>query len=214
MLSKTKIETLIQARTKRQTSWLRRWGTHLAHALRTGDFRPTPGGIIVFDDKRLHGEYFFTDRPGSTELRFCPNLVVDQGLMKALGLLFYSDAKVPDWYVTMFSGSTAPTSTLTAANVAATLGEITSTTEGFSNATRPKFVASAPVANTVSNDAAMATFNIVATTSIPATGGIIVSSDVRGGTSGTLYSAALWDAPRELFNGESFKLGYQTSLTD
>lgn len=211
----SKIETLIQARSTRQARWLRRWGNHVAAALRQGRFRPDgEGGIILFDDKRLHGEYFYRPRPDVNELAFSPNLIVDQGIMQALGVMFYTDSKIANWYLTMFSGATTPTANLTASNAPATLDEITSTTEGFSNTTRPAWTPSAPAANVINNDASMATFNIVATTSINATGGMLVSSDVRGGTGGVLWSAGLFDNARELFNAEPFQLGYQTSLTD
>jgi hypothetical protein len=54
----------------------------------------------------------------------------------------------------------------------------------------------------------------VCATSINVKGSGVHSDNVRGGTSGTLWSAGLWSAPRDLFNGEVFDLGYQTSLTD
>lgn len=211
----SKIETLIHTRTHKARAWLRKWELQIAAALARGEFRiDANGNVILFEDRAMRGEYFFAPRPGSNELVFNHNLIVDQGIMKALGVMFYTDTKIASWYLTMFSGATTPGNTLTAANFATTLAEITSTTEGFSNVTRPVWTPSAPAANVISNQASKATFNVVATTSIEATGGALVSSDVRGGTSGTLWSAGLFDAPRELFNGEAFALGYQTSLVD
>ncbi len=213
MLSKA--HSLIHTPTRRLARWLDRWRDALGAALRAGQFRMThDGAAIVFDDVRLQGMFFYPERAGSREMVFAPNMVVDQGIMKTLGVMFKAETPITAWYLSMFSGVTPPTAGLTAANVAATLGEITSTTEGFSNVTRPAWTPGTVVANVVNNYDAMATFNVVATTTITATGGFLVSSDVRGGGSGTLWSAALWPSSRELHNGEPFKLGYQTSLTD
>lgn len=209
----SKIETLIHTVSQRNRQWLRRWGEHLIRALFKGDFRVTPQGIIVFDDKCLRGEYFFPTHRGSREMEFHPNLIVDQAEAKTLAVMFLSDAKITSWYLSLFSGSTPPTGTLTAANVAATLGEITSTTEGFTNATRPVWTPGAVTAGVINNDAAMATFNVAATTTVDVNGAFMVSSDVRGGTSGTLWSAGLFARTKTLDDGEAFKLGYQTSLT-
>jgi hypothetical protein len=152
-------------------------------------------------------------REREKDYTFSRNLIVDQGVMKALGVMFFTDAKIATWYLTLFSGSTTPGATVTAANMASVLGEITSTTEGFSNATRPAFVTAAPAANIISNVASQAAFNIVATTSITATGGALISDSARGGASGFLWSAGLFTpAPRVLYTGETFDLGYQTSL--
>lgn len=211
----SKFERFITAPTKTIQRWLGKWDSHLAQALRNGQFVDHPdGGVVVFDDMRLHSGFFYRPCPQSTDLCFAPNLVVDQGLMKNLGILFGSDAKVPDWYLALGNGSSSPTAGLTAANVAATMGEITSLSEGYSNATRPKWVPGAPVANVINNYGNDAVFNIVASTSITATCAFMVSSDVRGGTTGTLWSAAMFPSgDRTLFDGEPFGLGYQTTLT-
>lgn len=216
-MPRSHIETLIHAPTKRLNAWLRRWEMDIARALAKGVFTRADdgqGGIILFEDKRLRGEYFFAPEPGSKELCFHHNLLVDQGIMYDLGVALYTTAKIDNWYLGLFSGSTTPGATLTAANVASTLSEITSTTEGYTQTTRPAWTPSAPTSNVISNSASKAKFTIEATTSITATGGFLVSSNVRGGTSGTLWSAGKFDNARELFDGEDFELGYQTSLSD
>lgn len=208
----SKIETLITPITHKARAWLRRWGPEVAKALATGNFRITPDGAVLFEDKIVKNAYFHRVVGRDRDFVIDHNLIVDQGVMKALGVMFFSDAKIPNWYLTLGNGAANPTASLTAANFAATLGEITSTTEGFSNATRPVWTPSAPVANVISNQATKAQFNIVCASSITVTCAALVSSDVRGGTSGTLWSAARFDNPRELYNGETFELGYQTTL--
>ncbi|EED38787.1 conserved hypothetical protein [Stenotrophomonas sp. SKA14] len=209
----SKLEPLIHTATKKMRNWLRRWDRHLADALRQGNFRVTPEGIVVFDDKVLRNAYFHRVVGRDDDYTVDHNLLVDQGIMKALGVMFFTDAKIPAWYLTMGNGAANPGAGLTAANFASTLGEITSTTEGWSNTTRPKWNPAAPAANVISNVANKAQFNIVCATSIKVTCGMLVSSDVRGGTDGTLWSAARFSNERELYNGEVFELGYQTSLT-
>lgn len=208
----SKIETLITPITHKARAWLRRWGPEAAKALATGNFRITPEGVVLFDDKILKNAYFHRVVGRERDFVIDHNLIVDQGVMKALGVMFFSDAKIPNWYLTMGNGAATPTAALTAANFAATLGEITSTTEGWSNATRPAWTPGAPAANVISNVGSKAQFTIVCASSITVTCAALVSSDVRGGTSGTLWSAARFDNARELYNGETFELGYQTTL--
>lgn len=209
----SKIESLITPVTHKARAWLRRWGPQVAHALATGNFRITPEGVVLFEDKILKNAYFHRVVGRDKDFVIDHNLIVDQGVMKALGVMFFTDAKIPNWYLTMGNGAANPAANLTAANFASTLGEITSTTEGWSNATRPVWTPAAPVANVISNVANKAQFNIVCASSITVTCAALVSSDVRGGTSGTLWSAVRFDNARELYNGETFELGYQTTLT-
>jgi hypothetical protein len=216
------VNSLIHAPTKRLAAWLDHWGDHLKKAIIGRDYNVTPEGIVFFDDKRLRGDYFHRLasspwRPADKEFAIDHNLVVDEGIMYALAHLFQSSsppALLSAWYLTLFSGSTTPANTLTAANFASTQSEITSSTEGFSNATRPACTFGAPASNLISNSASQAAFNIVCTTSLSVTGGALLSDSTRGGTSGKLWSASLFSSARTLFNGEVFNLGYQTSLSD
>lgn len=209
----SKFESIIHTVSRKGRNWLRRWDAHLADALRKGEFEVTAEGIVVFQDKVLKNAYFHRVPSRERDFAVDHNLIVDQGAMKALGVMFFTDAKIPNWYLTMGNGAANPGASLTAANFAATMGEITSTTEGWSNATRPKWVPAAPAANVISNGASKAAFEIVCATSIQVTCAGLISNDIRGGTTGTLWSAARFSSPRELYNGETFELGYQTSLT-
>jgi hypothetical protein len=211
---KSKFESVIHTPTKALRSWLRRWEVQIANALLTGQ-GVTVGkdGIVLFDDKKLSGQFFHRVPRRERDLVFDSNLVVTQGIQKALGVMFHSDQKVPNWYVAMFKGSTAPSAGLTGANVASTLDEITSLSEGYSEVTRPQWNPSAPVAGVISSEDNKAEFTIACATSIIAKGAFLISENTRGGTTGTLWSAANFDADRELFDGETFELGYRTSLT-
>ncbi len=208
----SRIEQLIHTGTKKGTAWLRKWESQIASALLHGQYRITPEGVVLFEDRLLRGEFHHRNPWRESDFIVDHNLIVDQGILKALAVNFFTDAKISTWYLALLSGSTTPLASHTAANFATALGEITSTTEGYSGSVRKTWVSAAPAANVVSNLAAKATFNIVATTTVTATGGALVSTDARGGTTGVLWSAALWSLPRELVGGEPFELGYQTSL--
>lgn len=207
--------TIIHAPTRSARAFLTRWERHLAMLLLRGDFVRDGNGIIIGGIARATGTFFHKLATEPEDALVADhNLLVDQGILKQLGVMYYTDTKISNWYLTLFSGSTAPAANLTAANFASTMSEITSSTEGFSNATRPQFVPAQPAANVVNNLAAKAAFNIVATTSIMVTGGALISDNTRGGTAGTLSSASQFSAGRELFNGETFELGYQIALTN
>lgn len=204
----------IQAATKKGMAWLKRWGAHMAAAFVDGKYRITPEGVIVFDDKLITGQFRHMVPGRDRDWTFDKNRIVDQGIMKALGVMFYTDTKIASWYLAPFTGATDPVAGLLASNFTSTQAEVTSTTEGYTEATRPLYVPSAPAANVINNYASEATFTIATASSVVWTGFGLLSSNVRGGTAGTLWSAALFDDARELFNAEPFKGGYQLSLTN
>lgn len=210
----------ISIATKALLGRVKRWQRHIALALLTGEYVIRNGVITIGDQFQLAGRYF-GDIRNPSPLRtmpfdplLSPNLLVDQGILKTLAVMWGADAKIATHYCTLFQNAVTPTGSLTAANVASTLGEITSTVEGFSNATRPAFVPAAPAAYKITNAASKAAFNIVATTSINVEGAFLISDSARGGTTGVLSSASRFPSLREFFNGETFDLGYEVSLTD
>lgn len=199
---------------------VKRWQKHIALALLSGEYVIRNGVITIGDQFQLAGRYF-GDVSNPSPLRgspfeplLSPNLLVDQGILKTLAVMWGADAKLANWYCTLFQNAVTPTGSLTAANVASTLGEITSTTQGFSNATRPAFVPAAPAAYKITNTASKAAFNIVCAGSINVEGAFLISDSARGGTTGVLASASRFPDAREFFNGETFDLGYEISLTD
>lgn len=210
-----KLSNIFYTKTRKVRAWLDKWEGEVVRAILRGDFERTAGGLIIGGMARVKGTFFHKLLWEPEDALVADgNLLVDEGILKQLGLAFYTDAKINAWYLSLFSGATAPSNATTAANVAATLGEITSSVEGFSNATRPQWVPSAPAANLINNLAAKAQFNIVCSTSITVSGAFLISDNTRGGTAGTLSSASKFSADRDLFNGETFELGYQIALTN
>jgi len=212
------LSSIIYAGSKRLKAFVERHQNAIARALIRGDTTRDCGGVIVDDMFKLSGTFFHRVIGANGRQRgewlADHNLIVDQGILKMLGVMYFTDTKITAWYLSLFDGAANPAANTTAANYASTMGEITSTTEGFSNATRPVWTPAAPAANIVTNSASKAAFTVVCTTSIDVTGGALISEATRGGTTGVLSSASRFGSARELFNGETFELGYQIALTN
>lgn len=151
----------------------------------------------------LRGEY--EDDYGVT-----PNLIPTQGMIYILNCALYSTAKLNNFYLALYSGNYTPTNALTAANFAATAGEIVSNTEGYSNATRPAWVPpAAATLDSIDNYADKSVFNIVTATQVTIRGAALLSDAVKGATSGVLISAAKYANDRVEYNGNTYSLGYR-----
>ncbi|HAR06003.1 MAG TPA: hypothetical protein DCR72_10590 [Pseudomonas sp.] len=185
----------------------------LARLMATGNYEFTEGGILIRGaDVLAKGEYFASVNGGPLEHEG-DNLLPDEGLLHMLNVVFGATAKVPAWYLALFSGQINPAANWSASNFAATANEIVSATEGYSNATRPGFATAPAAANQITNLAAKATFNIVCTTTLSVEGAALLSNSGKGSTSGVLASASRYNQPRLLYNGDTYDLGYGVTLT-
>jgi len=150
----------------------------------------------------IHGEY--EDDYGIT-----PNLVPTEGLNHILMVALSNTAKLNNFYLALYSGSYTPTNTLTAAAFPSTATEIVSGTEGYSNATRPAWTPAAAAAGQIDSYAAKATFNIATASQVTIRGAALLSSAVKGATTGVLISAARFGNDRIEYDGNSYGLGYR-----
>jgi len=185
-----------------------------ARALRNRDYEITPSGV-VFVKQQVHaiGSYFHSVAGRDEQEAIDHNLLPDAGILSILNTYFGGTSKQAAFYLALFSGAVNPSAALTAANFAATMSEITSNTEGYSQLTRPQWVPGAAAAGVIGNLSAKAQFTIVCTTSITVEGAALISDNTKGGTSGVLPSCARFTNPRTLFNNDPFELGYTVSLT-
>lgn len=193
---------------------LQRFAREFIADVRRQKYDHTEGGILIKRSVLLKGTYIEGIHGQPESFRKHPNLLPDEGIIKILGLAFFTDAKINAWYLAPFSGSTAPAANLTAANFASTQSEITSLTEGYSETTRQQYVPAQPAANKVTNVASYAQFTIVTASQLNINGAGLLSSNVRGGTSGTLASCSKYAATRVLNNGDLWDCGYEVSLSD
>lgn len=142
------------------------------------------------------------------------NIIPDEGLNHILNVIMKSGSQITTWYCMLHSGSGTPSAALTAANYDATLSEITSSAEGYSEATRVTWVGDAvDTGNTeVVNDASPAEFTIVTASTLVVNGAGLTSVNTKGSGSGTLISAGKFTAARNLSNTDTFSLKYKIDL--
>lgn len=189
---------------KHRAEFSRALRNHHYEVSESGIFFPganvTASGIYVHD---VNGEDERTDA----------NIVVTEGLNHMLDVALHDASKVATWYFRLFSANTAPLATWTAANFTSNATEITSGTEGYSEAAGQAFVEAAASAGAITNSASKAAFTIATATSVNIWGAGLLSVSTKGGTTGTLMSASKFGAVRTLYNTDVFNLGYTLSLS-
>lgn len=140
------------------------------------------------------------------------NLVVNQGLQYMCGTALTSVAQITTWYIGLY-GAGASNTPAAGDTMASHVGwtEVTP----YSNATRPTCTfATATTANpsVATNSASPAAFTINATSTVG--GAFLVSNSTKGGTTGTLFSAADFQSPgdRAVVSGDTLNVTYSLSL--
>lgn len=140
------------------------------------------------------------------------NLVVNVGLQYMAGSALVGTTQIPTWYVGLYGAGASNTPAATD-TMSSHIGwtEITP----YSNANRPTAnFAAATNANpsVVTNSASVAAFSINATATVG--GAFLVSTDNKGGSTGTLFSAADFQSPgdRSVVSGDTLNVTYTFSL--
>jgi hypothetical protein len=141
-----------------------------------------------------------------------PNLVVNVGLQYMAGVALTSTTQITTWYLGLYGAGASNTPAATD-TMSSHIGwtEVTA----YSQANRPTATfAAATNANpsVVTNTASKAVFSINATTTVG--GAFLTSDNTKGGTTGTLFSAADFQAPgdRSVVNGDTLNVTYTFSL--
>ena len=141
-----------------------------------------------------------------------PNLVVNVGLQYMAGTALTTTAQVTTWYLGLYGAGASNTPAATD-TMSSHIGwtEVTA----YSQATRPAATfAAATNANpsVVTNTASKAAYSINGTTTVG--GAFLTSDNTKGGTTGTLFSAADFSAPgdRSVVNGDTLNVTYTFSL--
>jgi hypothetical protein len=141
------------------------------------------------------------------------NLVVNVGLQYMAGVALTSTAQITSWYVGLY-GAGASNTPAASDTMSSHAGWTEDTT--YSNATRVAATfAAATNANpsVVTNSASKAQFDINGTTTIG--GAFLTSGSAKGGTTGTLFSAADFASPgdRSVVSGDILLVTYTFSLS-
>lgn len=181
-----------------------------ARDLREGAFESTPEGIL-FRAKGVLAQGEYIHMVNGKDARVDRNLIVDEGLKYILGAALGAAAKSPAFYLALYASAVSPAANWTAANFAATASEITSTTEGYTEATRPAWLPGAP-STQLDNTASLATFTIATASQLNVQGAALLSSSTRGGTTGVLVSAARYANVRTLSAADVYQVGYRVTL--
>lgn len=141
-----------------------------------------------------------------------PNLVVNVGLQYMAGTGLTSTTQITTWYIGLYGAGASNTP---AAGDTAALHTGWTENTNYSEANRPTATfAAATNANpsVVTNTASKAVFTMNATTVIG--GAFLISNNTKGGTTGTLFSAADFQSPgdRSVVSGDVLNVTYQFSL--
>lgn len=140
------------------------------------------------------------------------NLVVNAGLAYMAGTALTSVAQITTWYLGLYGAGAS--NTPAAGDTMSSHAGWTEVTD-YSNSTRvaATFV-TATTANpsVVTNTASPAVFNINGTTTVG--GAFLTSGSAKGGTTGTLFSAADFGSPgdRSVVSGDTLSVTYTFSL--
>lgn len=142
-----------------------------------------------------------------------PNLVVNVGLQYMAGTALTSTAQITTWYVGLYGA--AASNTPAAGDTMSSHAGWTEVTD-YSESTRVAATfAAATNANpsVVTNTASKAVFTINGTTTVG--GAFLTSGSAKGGTTGTLFSAADFQSPgdRSVVSGDILNVTYTFSLS-
>lgn len=194
---------------------LQKYGRDIRNAVRREQFDRTPGGIAVFGGALRLDPYYTEGIKGQPEsFRRHHNLVPDEGILHFLNVVLGSTAKISAWYLAPYGGNVSPAANWTAANFAANSTEITSTVEGFTEATRQQFVPAGASAGKITNAASLANFTIECTSTLNIYGAGLCSVATRGGTTGVLISATKFGTVRVANDADTWQCGYEVSALD
>lgn len=141
-----------------------------------------------------------------------PNLVVNVGLQDMNAKYFTGSAYTAAWYIGLYGAGASNTPA-----AGDTMSSHAGWTEvvAYSQATRPACTFGTPTTanpSVATNSASPATFSINGTTTVG--GAFLTSNNTKGGTTGTLYSAADFSAPgdRAVVSGDTLSVTYTLSL--
>lgn len=132
----------------------------------------------------------------------CKNIVVNQGLNYLLGAALGAQSVVTAWYIGLFSNNYTILASDTAANIAASAGEVTQYAAGV----RQNWSSAPPASQAISNSATQASYTFNATLTVY--GAFLISSSAINGTSGTLFSGAQFGSPKSVVNSDILQLTY------
>lgn len=177
--------------------------THQYDVTDEGIFFPKAGALAS-------GEYFYDSNGANPEST--ANLLPTQGLNYMLETSLRNGVQYTQWYLAIFSGAYNPVASVSAATFASAATEITSASEGYTEATRRPWTSAAASGGVTDNVADRAAFTIASANEVVIRGAALLSDPVKGGTNGVLMSIARFTNARTESSGNVFNLGYRVRL--
>lgn len=181
--------------------------------IRNGNYEETPGGILIDRggmNALANGSFLHTlyHADGGIDRVIDPNLVVNEGLDYILNVAFAGQAAVTGWFIALFSGNVNPAPGWNGSNwVAAATEQV-----NYASTTRPAWVLpGATNTQSIGNSGSEAMFEFTGSGN-NAYGASLVSASAKGATSGRLFAATKFSAPR-LNLAAPDKLGVQYVVT-
>jgi hypothetical protein len=141
------------------------------------------------------------------------NLVVNVGLQYMAGVALTSTAQITTWYVGLYGAGASNTPAATD-TMSSHIGWTENTDYSESTRVAATFAAATNAnPSVVTNTASKAQFTMNATTTVG--GAFLTSGSVKGGTTGTLFSAADFQSPgdRSVVSGDILLVTYTFSLS-
>lgn len=174
----------------------------------------TAGGLAT-DSASAKGVYKIQCHDKDGNLKWedtAPNLVVNGGLQDMNAKYFTGSSYTAAWYLGLY-GAAASNNPAAGDTMSSHAGwtEVTA----YSQSTRPACTFGTPTTanpSVATNSASPATFSINATTTVG--GAFLTSNNTKGGSTGTLYSAADFSSPgdRSVVSGDTLSVTYTLSL--
>jgi hypothetical protein len=173
-------------------------------------YEMSPEGVY-FHESRIYVKGIYSVRKNQEPWEDYENLIPTEGLNWMLDN--YIAATGVAAFVSLYGAAISPTALWTAASYPATATEITSGSEGYSEATRVSWAAAAAASATKDNYASPAVFTIVTATSLAVNGIALHTVSTKGATTGKLLSATRFGATKTFTNTDEFNVKYRLALT-
>lgn len=128
------------------------------------------------------------------------NLIPTEGLNHALGVMLKGDTQQTSWYVAIYEGNYTPIAGATASNITTAATECVA----YAEATRQQWVGGTVANGFVSNTDSRAVFTMNATKKVY--GGFLVSSPVKGSSTGVLVSVVRFATAKDVETGDILRV--------
>lgn len=192
---------------------IKKHAREIGRHLRNGKFELSEGGVLIKGGMNALMNGAFVDTLNGGDAQLSPNLVVNQGLIHALNVIFAGATPVTAWYIGLFGNDVEPQAGWTGSNIVANAGEITGySITGGNTSNRPPFTVSPVSAPSISNTGSQANFAFDDQGPYTVRGAFLIGASAKGSTTGTLFAATRFAADRNDL-GDPDQLGVQYIVT-